>query len=217
MGKLIDLTNQCFGKLTVIERDFNYPIRHNSSLSRGAFWKCLCDCGNYTTICGQNLRNNKTNSCGKCVIRKNNLLGKQFGKLTVIGEAPRTNKDTHAFWYCKCKCGNVIVATSDQLISKNRNSCRCNKSKGEETITKLLQENNIKFEKEKIFKDCINPETNWLLRYDFYLLEYNRLIEFDGQQHYQAVKYWGGGEEGLQERQKKDLIKTDYAKKIIFH
>jgi hypothetical protein len=37
-----------------------------------------------------------------------------------------------------------------------------------------LQENNISFVKEKVFSDFANR------RYDFYLPQYNRLIEFDG-------------------------------------
>ena len=54
-------------------------------------------------------------------------------------------------------------------------SCGCiNYSIGEKNITQLLKLNNINFIKEYIFKDLPNR------RYDFYLPELNRLIEFDG-------------------------------------
>jgi hypothetical protein len=52
MPKLIDLTGQRFGRLTVIERH---------DLKR---WKCICDCGNVTYSDGYQLRKGITRSCG---------------------------------------------------------------------------------------------------------------------------------------------------------
>lgn len=51
-------------------------------------------------------------------------------------------------------------------------------SRGEIKIYNLLKEYGISFEREKTFKDCINPKTNRALRFDFfidnkYLIEYN--------------------------------------------
>lgn len=57
MSKLIDLTGQRFGKLTVIEM---VGMRRD----RRATWKCQCDCGRETTVCGKELRNGDTKSCG---------------------------------------------------------------------------------------------------------------------------------------------------------
>lgn len=56
MGKIIDLTGQRFGKLVVLNL--------NKILKRGTYWLCKCDCGNYKIICGCELRNNDTKSCG---------------------------------------------------------------------------------------------------------------------------------------------------------
>jgi len=56
----IDLTNQRFGKLTVIER---VGTRNGSPL-----WKCKCDCGNEIETITQRLRNGEAKSCG-CYIR----------------------------------------------------------------------------------------------------------------------------------------------------
>lgn len=52
MPKLIDLTGQKFGRLTVVERH---------DLKR---WKCKCDCGNTTFSDGYQLRKGITQSCG---------------------------------------------------------------------------------------------------------------------------------------------------------
>jgi hypothetical protein len=55
-GKLKDLTNLEFGKLTVIE------LSHIKS--RKSYWKCLCSCGNETTVRSDCLRDGNTKSCG---------------------------------------------------------------------------------------------------------------------------------------------------------
>ncbi len=45
-----------YGKLTVISFD---KIKDNI-----AYWICKCDCGNYTTVSGKDLRSGNTRSCG---------------------------------------------------------------------------------------------------------------------------------------------------------
>jgi hypothetical protein len=56
--KLIDMTGQVFGKLTVIERT-------GSSKGGGlAIWKCQCECGNEPLIVGASLRRGTSRSCG---------------------------------------------------------------------------------------------------------------------------------------------------------
>jgi hypothetical protein len=52
-------------------------------------------------------------------------------------------------------------------------SCGCLKSIGEEKISKILTDNNIPFEREKIFND-FKP-----YRYDFYVNN-KYIIEYDG-------------------------------------
>lgn len=45
--RLIDLTGQRFGKLLVLERDFEYQKKNNYDKP---YWKCICDCGNNDDI-----------------------------------------------------------------------------------------------------------------------------------------------------------------------
>jgi len=56
MKKIIDLTGQKFNRLTVLK--FAYINKHKS------YWDCRCDCGNKITVCGGDLKNNHTKSCG---------------------------------------------------------------------------------------------------------------------------------------------------------
>lgn len=57
MAKLIDLTGKRFGLLTVIEREPN--AAHGI-----AVWRCKCDCGQYTSVRGNNLKSGAVKSCG---------------------------------------------------------------------------------------------------------------------------------------------------------
>jgi len=69
MSKLIDLTGEKYGRLTVIKRVSDGKNKHPR-------WLCKCDCGNETTVSGSNLMNNSTKSCG-CLRRE---LGKKHGR-----------------------------------------------------------------------------------------------------------------------------------------
>lgn len=54
--RLIDLTGQRFGRLTVVER--------GESLSGHTRWKCVCDCGNECLVHATSLKSGNTTSCG---------------------------------------------------------------------------------------------------------------------------------------------------------
>lgn len=58
--RLIDLTGQRFGRLTVVER-----VPNPTTVSRPkAHWLCRCDCGNYAICSSDNLRSGNSKSCG---------------------------------------------------------------------------------------------------------------------------------------------------------
>lgn len=58
--KLIDLTGQKFGRLTVIQR----VAKPKERKSKEAFWLCKCDCGNERIVSGYEIRSGNTKSCG---------------------------------------------------------------------------------------------------------------------------------------------------------
>lgn len=85
----------------------------------------------------------------------------------------------------------------------------CQETSGERKVRQHLEKNKIKYEFQKTFKDCKDINA---LPFDFYLPEYNTAIEFNGQQHYESVEYFGG-EEKFKTQQKHDQIKRDYCNK----
>lgn len=56
-----------------------------------------------------------------------NMLGKKFGRLTVI-ERVENNKTGRAVWKCECQCGSFIAVSSDNLQKSGpvvEKSCGC--------------------------------------------------------------------------------------------
>lgn len=53
-----------------------------------------------------------------------NLIGKVFGRLTVVDTYPR-GKQGHVQWVCACSCGSSTVVTSSNLKHGKVQSCGC--------------------------------------------------------------------------------------------
>lgn len=195
MGRKIDITGQKFGRLTAL----NIAGKD----SRGeTIWHCICDCGNEKDVLSSNLRKGLTQSCG-CLQKERagkktpikDLSNQRFGKL--VAQYPTSKRlNGQVVWHCLCDCGNETEVRSYNLVSGKTFSCGCMKqSHGAYTIEKILTANNISFEKEKTFPDCIFPDTKQLARFDFYVNN-KYIIEFDGEQHFSyAGRGWNTKEQ----------------------
>jgi Zn finger protein HypA/HybF involved in hydrogenase expression len=100
--------------------------------------------------------------------------------------------------------GNFIQSPNSHL--RGEGCPECNNSKGEKYVEKYLKEKNIEYIYQYRFPDCKNIR---LLPFDFYIPYLNTCIEFDGKQHYEPVKLFGG-EEGFKYTKINDNIKTTY-------
>lgn len=190
MGGLKNEIGNVYGYLTVIER------AENTKDGR-AQWLCQCKCGNTSVVLGKHLRSGNTKSCGcyqkektaeSNMKRANNLIGKKFGKLTVLKESGFVKDNAgknHRIYECLCDCGNITYAQHQYLEFGDVTNCGCLRSKGEFQIEQLLEKHNIKFQREFSFSDL--KDLN-LLRFDFAIFDNNNnlycLIEFQGEQHY---------------------------------
>lgn len=57
-------------------------------------------------------------------IRKSDLTGLRFGRLTVI-EFSHKDEKRYYCWLCKCDCGNTIIVRGSSLSRSNTKSCGC--------------------------------------------------------------------------------------------
>jgi hypothetical protein len=106
-------------------------------------------------------------------------------------------KDYHGSYYVWCNDFLNGVRCPD-----------CQYSKGEERINNYLILNKISHESQKTF-DTLVGMSNGLLSYDFYLPEYNLLIEYQGEFHDGNGNYYM--KQNLEKQQEHDRRKKEYA------
>ena len=83
-------------------------------------------------------------------------------------------------------------------------------SKGEKKIAEWLRYNGIKYEYEKTYNGLIGLGGG-LLSYDFYLPDYDLLIEYQGKQHEEYICLWHDSYEDFEKQLEHDKRKREYA------
>lgn len=127
-----------YGRLTVVEQ----VPKPEGVVNGSRYWLCKCDCGTEKAIRGISLTSGNTKSCG-CLrneqlerVRWNvinykriDLIGRRFGKLTVVKEAPRPIDKIRGggYWVCHCDCGGEKIVSSHSLLRSRQStkSCGC--------------------------------------------------------------------------------------------
>lgn len=208
-----DYTNQKIGRLTA-----KYPIKKDNEL----YWVCDCDCGNKDVeIRAEKLGGKRpTKSCG-CIhseITKSrhdyDLVGYKFNRLTVIerdydNEEKNDSHKRRRKWKCKCECGNVITLDTATIKSGKQLSCGCVKSKGEYNAMIYFNKISLKYIPQKTYEDLLGVNGG-KLSYDFYIPNYNLLIECQGEQHEKPYGY-NNSEEQFKIQKEHDKRKKEYA------
>jgi hypothetical protein len=121
-ARRVDLTGARFDKLTAVSCAY---VRGSK-----AYWNCKCDCGGEIIIRGGRLTKDGPKSCGCATthgrrIQADNLIGKTFGQLTVIGLAGTIPPRNAYQWLCRCTCGASTFAMAHQLERRTVKSCGC--------------------------------------------------------------------------------------------
>lgn len=94
-------------------------------------------------------------------------------------------------WKCP-KCSNIIKGATPANISGyglTCSSCSDSISYPNKFMFNLLSQLHIKFQTEKTF-DWTKTDKDGYLKYDFYLSDYNTIIEMHGRQHYDKTMYY---------------------------
>lgn len=202
-----------FGRLTVLESLWNKDRKPQV--------KCKCDCGNVVVLDRNSVITGHTQSCG-CLqkeamrkLREKDDTGyiSDFG-VTILQPYQRNDKG-QMVWECECGyCGKHFYELPARIKNNHVRSCGCLISSSMESyIKKFLDENNVDYETQYTYDDCLNDKGN-KLRFDFAIKKNSEvfyLIEYDGEQHFRSVEYFGGNK-GFEARQKYDNIKNDYCR-----
>ena len=106
-------------------------------------------------------------------------------------------------------CNSEFKMTPSKFINANQRCPICNQSKGEMECSKYFKNNNIKHIPQKSFPKLFGLGGK-LLSYDFYLPDYNLLIEYQGEFHDGKANWYVA--ENLEKQQEHDRRKRQYAK-----
>lgn len=123
------------------------------------------------------------------------------------------NSGKHVWWKCK-ECGYEWYASIYARNSLKSGCPNCNLSNGEKKIRQYLDFRGVKYIIQKEFDGLVGLG-NGNLSYDFYLPQYNLLIEYQGEQHEKPIDFKGLGKKYAKEQfktqQEHDRRKKDYA------
>lgn len=164
-----------------------------------------------------------TGLCNKCATKKageekriykeGDIISKNGRRFLFVKEELKSNKYRRGIFQ-EIDKNNQVIGKQFSAILYNviaGTATGDNISRGNEILSRIFQDNNISYVREKSFPD-LTGEHQGLLRFDFYLPDYNCCIEYDGEQHYKPVTYFGGKEE-FRIRQEHDALKNEYLKK----
>lgn len=122
-----------FGKLTV--------IGYGKKVGKKQYYICQCDCGNKKEIRVDRLKSGITKNCGCVEKSKNNIIGKRFGRLTVVKEGEtyrkRDGRSVGKYYVCRCDCGKELNVLRSSLVIGFTTSCGC---KNEEMLKNVKAE-----------------------------------------------------------------------------
>lgn len=109
---------ETYGRLTVLER------LNERTNSKRIMYLRKCSCGNAVKRTVTNILGTKVPSCG-CVQHevKIEMVGKRFGRWTVIERASKEVKGV--YWLCRCDCGTERVVNGRMLRTGGSVSCGC--------------------------------------------------------------------------------------------
>lgn len=126
MKRVNDLTGKKFGRLVAVERD-------RSKIE--SYWLCNCECGTKNkSISTYRLIHGKVKSCGCIREEKYNLVGKVFGRLTVVAKSDKRSKNGDVLWECECECGKKQIYHTRNNLMRGKPyrivSCGCYRREG---------------------------------------------------------------------------------------
>lgn len=210
------------------------PIKRLENIknsSKKIKWKCLLlSCGHIWST-APNIILNQMKGCPECAGNskwKDNDIDDILKCKDIIRLSSYVNYSTAMKFECK-KCNHVWDTKSLNHIIKRHGGCpNCASSFGNKRLKNFADINDIKYETEYTFKDCLNPETGRRFRFDicFFNDDYTikALGEFDGRQHYDKgfFTYLCKGDEVksqklLEEQKIKDELKNEYCIKNNIH
>ncbi len=156
--------------------------------------------------------------CLKCAVAKRRPYHQKWSTSSFIEASKKIHNDKYSYSLVNYKTYESKVKivcpfhgefSQQANFHLNGSGCpKCRASQGEKKIAAILRAKDIRYTKQKKFKDCKNIRE---LPFDFYIPDLNLLIEYDGQQHFKPVSIFGG-EPAFKKVRENDSIKNKFCK-----
>lgn len=186
--------------------------------TKKVWWLCSKNHKYECKICSRTNSGSGCNICSGHAVDETNCLSNKRPEIakewhptkngTISPNQISCGNDKRVWWQCsRIKCHEWIASVCSRTGKKNTDCPICRSSKGEKIIEEWLVNNNVFYQRQFKFDNCINKRK---LPFDFAIFcPEIKLIEFQGEQHFQSVSYWGGKEK-FEKIQKLDHIKFDF-------
>lgn len=187
-----------------IRRLGNFEVNFSGNKNKIEFVCNKCD---YRWFGYPNDYINKNCGCPKCkMVAKlsNEEIEKRLPK-NIVRVGDYKNSISKIEFLCK-DCETIFQATPAGIYQGKWGCPVCKLNKWERLINDTLLENNIRFKPNYFLK--IDGNRYYI---DFYLLDYNIAIEYNGRQHYYPIKFYGGKDEFKKQVARDNLI-NEYCK-----
>lgn len=113
MSRIIDLTGEVFGRLTVVSRSIN-DIRGE------AVWECVCECGDRAEIRSSSLRKGLTKSCG-CLSKE---LGSERASTHGHSKEGKVSPTYQSYSSMKKRCCDPLQSSYENYGAKGIDVCQ---------------------------------------------------------------------------------------------
>lgn len=186
----------------------------NGNFGDAVRFTCL-SCGEVNEyFVGNLIKYNSKCECSHCTGAKNRkneqdflreLENKYPNKFTLLNHYENVGTNL----LIKCNDCGFVRKVKPTILLKAGYCPKCGKevSIGEKVIREWLESHNIYYEPQKYFKD-------WQIGvhyFDFYIPDFNLVIEFHGRQHYEFVEHFHKTLENFEYRKNKDKLKEEAA------
>ena len=176
-------------------------MRHNVEFKRIAV--SLCDNSSGCNECHKELTRQITGLTSEQYVK---TLHDIFPYVDLLGEY--TNLQTETEFYCN-RCHSMW--TDKPILVRGRGCPMCEHNSTENLVGKILDSYNIRYQRQYAFDDCVDKRK---LLFDYFLIDYHILCEYDGEQHYHPVGFGCKNEREAYEKflyvQRHDQIKNQY-------
>lgn len=133
-----------------------------------------------------------------------------FGDTKTVISVTGAKNNPNIIYVCR-KCGETLYTRYNDYKAHTGHNCDGIKSSGEVIVEQFLKKNGIAYKTQRDTLCCTNPDTGFVMPYDFEIVGKKVLIEVQGNQHRQFIPRFHVSQEAFDYQVKKDRYKKEFA------